>query len=181
MFPLAFDPASGQIVSGVALTGGMMQTVSHATAKAAMFMTAGLMYGALGHDRIAELGGVARALPMTVFAFGLAGVSLIGLPPSGGFLAKWLLLTMAVARAQWWLVAVILIGGLLSAAYIFMVVARAVGSPGEALTLRAPVPRHREAIALVLALLSVLLGLVALGPIDLIQIARPGLALVHSQ
>ena len=73
MFPLAFDPGSGQLVSGVALTGGMMQTISHATAKAAMFMTAGLMYGALGHDRIAELGGVARALPMTVFAFGLAG------------------------------------------------------------------------------------------------------------
>ena len=181
MFPLAFDPASGQIVSGVALTGGMMQTISHATAKAAMFMTAGLMYGALGHDRIAELGGVARALPMTVFAFGLAGVSLIGLPPSGGFLAKWLLLTTAVASGQWWWVVVILIGGLLSAGYIFMVVARAMGSPGEPLTLRAPVPRHREAIALALALLSVLLGLVALGPIDLIQIARPGLALVHSQ
>ena len=181
MFPLAFDPGSGQLVSGVALTGGMMQTISHATAKAAMFMTAGLMYGALGHDRIAELGGVARALPVTVFAFGLAGVSLIGLPPSGGFLAKWLLLSTAVASGQWWWVVVILVGGLLSASYIFMVVARAMSSPSEPLTLRAPVPRHREVIALALALLSVLLGLVALGPIDLIQIARPELALVHSQ
>ena len=181
MFPLAFDPGSGQLVSGVALTGGMLQAISHATAKAAMFMTAGLMYQALGHDRIAELGGVARALPMTVFAFGLAGVSLIGLPPSGGFLAKWLLLTAAVGGGQWWWVAVILIGGLLSAGYIFKVLALAVGAPSVPLTLRAPVPRHREAIALVLALLSVLLGLVALGPIDLLQIARPGLALVHSQ
>jgi formate hydrogenlyase subunit 3/multisubunit Na+/H+ antiporter MnhD subunit len=181
MFPLAFDPGSGQLVSGVALTGGMMQTISHATAKAAMFMTAGLMYGALGHDRIAELGGVARAMPVTVFAFGLAGVSLIGLPPSGGFLAKWLLLSTAVASGQWWWVVVILVGGLLSASYIFMVVARAMSSPSEPLTLRAPVPRHREVIALALALLSVLLGLVALGPIDLIQIARPELALVHSQ
>ena len=181
MFPLAFDPGSGRLVSGVALTGGMVQTISHATAKAAMFMTAGLMYGALGHDRIAELGGVARALPMTVFAFALAGVSLIGLPPSGGFLAKWLLLTAAVASGQWWLVVVILIGGLLSAGYIFMVVARAVGSPGEALTLRAPVPRHREAIALALALASVLLGLVALGPVDLVQVGRPEIALASSR
>ena len=55
------------------------------------------------------------------------------------------------------------------------------GTPSAPLTLRAPVPRHRELIALALALLSVLLGLVALGPIDLILIARPEIALVHSQ
>ena len=174
MFPLAYDPGSGQLVSGAALTGGMMQTVSHATAKAAMFMTAGLIYGALGHDRIAELAGAARALPMTVFAFALAGVSLIGLPPSGGFLAKWLLLSTAVASGQWWWVVVILIGGLLSAGYVFLVVTRAMGTPSEPLKLRAPVPRHRELVALALAILSVLLGLVALGPVDLIQVGRPG-------
>jgi hypothetical protein len=78
-------------------------------------------------------------------------------------------------------VAVILIGGLLSAGYIFKVLALTIGAPSVPLTLHAPVPRHREAIALALALLSVLLGLVALGPIDLIQIARPGLIPVHSQ
>jgi multicomponent Na+:H+ antiporter subunit D len=181
MFPLAYDPGSGQLVSGAALTGGMMQTVSHAIAKAAMFMTAGLLYGALGHDRIAELGGAARALPVTVFAFGLAGVSLIGLPPSGGFLAKWLLLSTAVATGNWWLVVVILIGGLLSAGYVFMVVTKAMGSPSAPLQLRAAVPRHRELVALGLALLSVLLGLVALGPIDLILAGRPDLVLVPAQ
>ena len=50
---------------GGALTGGMLQAISHATAKAAMFMAAGLVYAALGHDRIADLGGVARAMPIT--------------------------------------------------------------------------------------------------------------------
>ena len=70
----------------------MLQALSHAFAKAAMFMAAGLIAEALGHDRIAELGGIGRALPMTVFAFGLGGLSLMGLPPSGGFAAKWLLL-----------------------------------------------------------------------------------------
>ena len=49
-----------------------MQTLSHAFAKAAMFLAAGLVAEALGHDRIAELRGVGRAMPMTVFAFGLA-------------------------------------------------------------------------------------------------------------
>ncbi len=54
---------------GAALTGGLLQAVSHATAKAGMFMAAGLIYAALGHDRIADLAGVARAMPVTVLAF----------------------------------------------------------------------------------------------------------------
>ena len=62
MFPLAVDPASGHLVSGDALTAGMVQTASHATAKAAMFLAAGAIYAALGHDRIAGLAGAARAL-----------------------------------------------------------------------------------------------------------------------
>ena len=78
MFPLAFSAASAQLESGGALAGGLLQTISHATAKAAMFMSAGLIYAALGHDRIAGLAGIGRALPMSVFAFALAGVALIG-------------------------------------------------------------------------------------------------------
>ena len=56
MFPLAFSAASAQLESGGALAGGLLQTISHATAKAAMFLAAGLIYAALGHDRIAGLG-----------------------------------------------------------------------------------------------------------------------------
>jgi multicomponent Na+:H+ antiporter subunit D len=74
-----------------ALGAGMLQVVSHALAKGALFLAAGLIYGALGHDRIRDLGGVGRALPLTVLGFGLAGLSLIGLQPSGGYLVKVLL------------------------------------------------------------------------------------------
>ena len=58
---------------------------------------------------------------MTIFAFALGGVSLIGLPPSGGFLAKWILLEAAVATGQWWWAIVILAGGLFTSAYMFIV------------------------------------------------------------
>ena len=61
MFPLAFDAGGHALVHGAALTGGLLQAVSHATAKAGMFMAAGLVYAALGHDRIADLGGAARS------------------------------------------------------------------------------------------------------------------------
>jgi formate hydrogenlyase subunit 3/multisubunit Na+/H+ antiporter MnhD subunit len=173
MFPLAFDSVSAQLQSNEALTGGMLLAMSHATAKAAMFMAAGLIYAALGHDRIAELGGAARALPMTVFAFAIGGVCLIGLPPSGGFLAKWLLLDAAIATGQWsWAIA-LLAGGLFTAGYVFIVVSGALGSSHEPLKPCVAVPKYREAAALTLALLSLLLGLVALGPVDVLQV-RPG-------
>jgi formate hydrogenlyase subunit 3/multisubunit Na+/H+ antiporter MnhD subunit len=161
MFPLAFDAAAGRIVDGLALAGGMMQAISHATAKSAMFMAAGSIYSALGHDRIADFAGLAKALPVTVFAFGLGGVSLVGLPPAGGFLAKWWLLSAAATSGQWWWAAVLLVGGLLTAAYLFAVVSRALRAPAAPLVV-APVARYRELATLALALASVLLGLVAL-------------------
>jgi multicomponent Na+:H+ antiporter subunit D len=58
-----------------------------------MFLAAGAIAHALGSDRIVGISGIAARLPVSTYAFGLAGMSLIGLPPSGGFVAKWLMLT----------------------------------------------------------------------------------------
>ena len=63
-------------IDGSALIAGLIQAASHATAKAAMFMAAGMIYVALGHDRIANLGGVVRAAPIAALVFLLAGVAL---------------------------------------------------------------------------------------------------------
>ena len=174
MFPLSFDVATAQLRDGVALTGGMLQAISHATAKAAMFMSAGLVYTALGHDRIAELGGVARAFPMTIFAFAIGGVCLIGLPPSGGFLAKWLLLEAAVVTGQWWWAIVMLAGGLFTGGYMFIVLSHALAPSREPLKPVMVAPRYQELAALTLALFSLALGLVALGPVDVLELGRPG-------
>jgi multicomponent Na+:H+ antiporter subunit D len=178
MFPLAVRPETGHPWSTAAWTGGVLQAVSHAFAKAAMFMAAGLIAEALGHDRIAGLTGIGRALPITVFAFGLGGLSLMGLPPSGGFVAKAMLLTAAVAENQWWWAVVVLTGGLLAGGYIFLVLARALADANEPLTLLSTISRGRQAVVVALALCAVLLGLVPLRPLELLQIGRPGTAIV---
>ncbi len=167
MFPLAFDTGSAQLQSGGALTGGLLQAISHATAKAAMFMAAGLIYAALGHDRIAELRGIGRALPMSVLAFALGGLALMGLPPSGAYLAKKLLLDAAAETGQWWWELVMQAGGFFTASYVVLVLAHALWPADGPVKLRAPVPRLQEAAALVLALCSMLLGLAAIGPVPL--------------
>jgi formate hydrogenlyase subunit 3/multisubunit Na+/H+ antiporter MnhD subunit len=176
MFPLAAGLSAMQLPNDPAVTGGLLQAVSHATAKAAMFMGAGLIYATLGHDRIADLAGVGRQLPMTLLAFALGGIALIGLPPAGGFLAKWLLLGAALTTGQWWWVAVMVAGGLLTSAYVFIVVMRALVAVDAENTPKMVVPRHREAVVLALASLSFLLGLAALLPVDVVQIGRPPFA-----
>lgn len=159
MFPLAYDASTTQLASGGALTGGMLQAISHATAKAAMFMAAGLIYNALGHDRLAGLAGVARALPITLAALALAGAALIGVPPSGAYAAKTLLLQAANETAQWWWAVMIQAGGVLTSSYVLLLLAHAVVPAKEPIALCAPVRRTREAAVLALALLSLLLGL----------------------
>jgi len=156
---VAYDAAAGRLAAGAALAGGLLQAVSHALAKAAMFMSAGLIALSLGHDRIAGLGGIGRTRPASLLAFALAGVSLVGLPPSGGFAAKWLLLSAAVATGQWWWAVVIVLGGLLTSAYLVLVLMRALGEPAESAIAPQPVAAWREAVPLVLALLAVFMGL----------------------
>jgi formate hydrogenlyase subunit 3/multisubunit Na+/H+ antiporter MnhD subunit len=171
MFPLVASPAAIEAGAG-AWTGGLLQAISHACAKAAMFMAAGLVAQALGHDRIAGLGGIGRALPMTMFAFAIAGLSLMGVPPSGGFTAKLLLLAAAIETGQWWWALVILAGGLLTGGYLYRVLAPAVAGTDAPLATCAPVPRYREGVVLALALVSMALGLVPLGSLGLLQIGR---------
>jgi formate hydrogenlyase subunit 3/multisubunit Na+/H+ antiporter MnhD subunit len=160
MFALAFDPGSARLHSGGALAGGMLQAISHATAKAAMFMTAGLIYATLGHDRITGLAGVGRALPVSVTAFAVAGFALIGVPSSGAYVAKELLLQAAAETGQWWWVVVIQAGGIFTSGYVVLVLAHALAPADQPVTPRAPVSRISEAAALALALCSLLLGLI---------------------
>jgi len=181
MFPLALRPEAGHPWSTAAWTGGILQAISHAFAKAAMFMAAGLIAEALGHDRVAGLSGIGRALPITVFAFGLGGLSLMGLPPSGGFVAKAMLLTGAVAEGQWWWAVVVLVGGLLAGGYVFLVLVRALADPIEPLRLSAQVSRGRQAVVVAVALCAILLGFVPLRPLDFLQIGRPETAIVGLQ
>jgi multicomponent Na+:H+ antiporter subunit D len=144
----------------VVVTGVVTFALAHGLAKSAAFMAAGSLMATVGHDRIADLAGVGGRLPFMLFAFGIAGVSLSGLPPTGGFAAKWLLVSSAIAAGNWFVVAVLLIGGLLAASYVARVL-RAALLNGEDGT-EAPGSR-RTALdwpPMALAVLVLLLGFV---------------------
>ncbi|MBP6534207.1 MAG: hypothetical protein KA218_04050 [Arenimonas sp.] len=173
MFPLAFDVSGTTLVHGAALTGGVLQAVSHATAKAGMFMAAGMIYASLGHDRIADLAGIARAMPITVLAFAVAGLALMGVVPSGAYLAKKLLLAAADGSGQWWWTLVLQGGAAFTAGYMVLVLVSVFRRPAVPVVLLKRVSRLSEAAALALAICSLLLAMAALGPVPGDLISNP--------
>ena len=151
----------------LALGGLVMLALSHGFAKAGLFLAIGVIQQRSGHDTIQELDGTAQRLPATTFAIALAGVALIGLPPSGAFLGKWQLLAGAIASGQWLWAMVTAIGSLLAAAYVFRVLGHAFGHlhyPNHALT----VAREEWPALLLGATATLLLGLAGAGLWDLL-------------
>ncbi len=170
IFPLAGGDSAAQPWAAGAWTGAIFQALSHGLAKAAMFLCAGLWIVAVGHDRLDGMRGLASATPMVTFAFALAAITLMGLPPSGGFTAKYLMLTSAFASGQIVIAAVLLAGGLMSAAYLYRPMALAFARSDDAF---APVPRLLQVVPLVLAGAAILLGLASAGPFEFLQTGRP--------
>ncbi|MBU0729932.1 MAG: oxidoreductase [Proteobacteria bacterium] len=139
----------------------ILMAMAHACAKSAMFMAAGTISLHFNHDRINDLTRVREFLPMTVFAYGIAGANLMGIPPSGGFIAKWLLLTSSFNTSQWWWGLIVIAGSLLAAAYVFKVISRLfVVIPSEqTLLIRRQHSASLEFPALAMAIISMLMGI----------------------
>lgn len=150
IFPLLAAPE--------ALEAGVMQIFAHGLAKAGMFAAAGVIIKATGEDTVAGLAGAVERLPVAMFAFALAGMTLMGPPPSSGFLAKWLIIEAALVHGYWIIAVVVLAGGLLAAVYVFRVLRQAFLLTPPHCTVLA-VPRTLEWTAFALAAASVLLGL----------------------
>ena len=119
-----------------------------------------------------ELRGSAARRPVAMMAFGIAALSLVGLPPSGGFVAKWYLLVGSIATGQWWWVIVLVVGTLLTVGYLMRFVRPAFAPlPDD----EVPVPRRdaRDLVALALATSTMVLGLVPGPLLELLAIGGP--------
>jgi NADH:ubiquinone oxidoreductase subunit 2 (subunit N) len=97
----------------------------------------------------------------------------MGLPPTGGFIAKWLLVRAALESGQWWWAAVVLAGGLIAAGYVFRTLKGAFVPPApEPRPARAS--RGSEILSLILASISLLLGVAPSWPLELLLQADGG-------
>ncbi len=133
--------------------------VAHGCAKAAMFLSAGTIQKAVGHDNLYQLKGIATHLPISIFIFAVTSASLIGLPPTGGFIAKWLVLNNALQTAQWWWVLTLFAGGLLASAYLFRVLNLAFTSKDQEASFSVKYSESKLLGAAALSIITVVIGL----------------------
>ncbi|MBD8525150.1 monovalent cation/H+ antiporter subunit D family protein [Pseudomarimonas arenosa] len=115
----------GYIVLGIAfatvngLTASIVHLINHGVTKGAIFMLLGGVALRAGGVQMSDLRGLASRMPITSFAMVLAGLSLIGVPGTAGFISKWYLVLAAIETGQWWLVFAILLSSLLAVIYVW--------------------------------------------------------------
>ncbi len=108
------------------IRGALLQMCAHAASKGCLFLCAGVIIYLTGRREVKQLKGIGRVLPVTMFCFTICSLSLIGIPPMGGFLAKWQLACAALnAEKEGWAIlppVVLLISAMLTAGYLLPVV-----------------------------------------------------------
>lgn len=126
---LAFSTVGqlGYVVLGATLAteqgvgGSVLHIAMHAFGKITLFFCAGAIFVASGKKYVSELRGLGRKMPITMGAFMIGSLSVIGLPPLGGFVSKWYIALGALDRDATWVVAVLLISSLLNVFYLLPV------------------------------------------------------------
>lgn len=136
-----------------ALTAVLVFALSHAFAKSGMFLAAGSLVEANGHDRIPALHDPGTRLGPAKAALAVGAVVMMGLPPTGGFLGKWLLTQSAWPAVGPAVAFVMVAGALLSGAYMLRLVAATLRGPACP-----PMPTARGWSALALVLCAVGVG-----------------------
>jgi multicomponent Na+:H+ antiporter subunit D len=101
------------------LTAGIVHLFNHALTKGALFLLLGSVALRLGGVRFRDIGGIARVMPLTTFGIVLAGLSLIGVPGTVGFVSKWYLVLAALEKGAWWIAALIVLSSLLAVIYVW--------------------------------------------------------------
>jgi multicomponent Na+:H+ antiporter subunit D len=133
----------GYITLGISLanpngvTGALAHLFNHGITKGALFLLAGSVALRVGATGFAGLAGLGTRMPLTSLGLVLAGLSLVGVPGTAGFVSKWYLVLACVEQGQWWLVAVILASSLLAVGYVWRFVESAYLTPS-------PVPARRN-------------------------------------
>ncbi len=136
------------LVSLAGLSAGILHMFNHALAKGALFLTVACLGLSVARLDLNGIAGIGRQMPWTMTAFVLAGLSLIGIPGTAGFVSKWYLISAAAAYGTVGiaLVAVIVISSLMAVVYIWRVVQSAYfGTPQDATTL----PREASSVLLI--------------------------------
>jgi len=144
------------------LTGSIAHLLNHGITKGAIFVLLGgvALYNANFAVTVESLAGLGRRMPLTAFGLVVAGLSLIGIPGTAGFISKWYLIVGALERGMWWVAAAVVGASIIAVAYVWRVVEAAYLRPApEGAPAPAEAPAGMLAAAMAMAILCVYFGI----------------------
>jgi len=119
---LSYVVMAAAILKPLAEIGAAIHMVAHAFGKITLFFAAGAIYVAAKKTEIGQLKGIGRRMPITMTAFTIGALSMIGVPPTGGFVSKWYILAGAFEDDNYVALATIILSTVLNAAYFLPIV-----------------------------------------------------------
>jgi multicomponent Na+:H+ antiporter subunit D len=127
------------IATAAGITASVLHLFNHALMKGALFLALGAVAYRIGSVNLRDFAGLGWRMPWTMAAIVIGGLSLIGVPPTVGFISKWYLVLAAMERGWWPLAVIVLVGSVLALVYIWRLVEVAyLQKPAEG----APAPRE---------------------------------------
>jgi len=115
---LAYIILGVSLLSNRGVEGSILHIAMHAVGKITLFMCAGAIFVATGRKYLSQMTGIGRQMPITMAAFFIGSLSVIGLPPTGGAVSKWNLIVGCFDSEQFLLVLVLVASSLLNIAYL---------------------------------------------------------------
>ena len=119
---LSYVIMAASILAPISVVGAAMHIAAHAFGKITLFFAAGSIYTAAHKTEVSQLDGIGRRMPWTMGAFTIGALSMIGVPPTVGFVSKWYILLGAVDSGAVFAIIVIILSTLLNAAYFLPIV-----------------------------------------------------------
>ena len=118
---LGYITVGALLANKAGIIGSAMHMAIHGFGKITLFFCAGAVLVVSGRTKISEITGIGRQMPITMGAFFIASLSVIGLPPTAGLWSKWFLLQATLQAQEWWLLIVLLLSSLLNIFYLLPV------------------------------------------------------------
>jgi len=156
---LSYIVLGSALLTEAGFTGGIMHIAFHATMKITLFFVAGAIYVNLHRENISQLNGIGKVMPWTMGAFTIGAIGLAGIPPINGFVSKWYLGMGAIDSGNLVPLFILVLSGLLNAAYFFPIIHVAFFRKGEGLEGKGEAPLTMVIPLVITAILSLLLGI----------------------
>jgi len=119
---LSYVVLAAAMATPLAIMGAALHIASHAFGKITLFFAAGSIYTAAHKTEICQLNGIGWRMPITMIAFSIGALSMIGVPPTVGFLGKWYILSAAITATDYFVLFVIFCSTLLNTGYFIPII-----------------------------------------------------------